>query len=114
MPETYMPILLVRRAKQLRKETADNHYYAPMEASKKNICETVESVLTRPFKMLSSEPMLLAISLYMGESQFVYGWHHLNPGVSGLMFLPVFFGALIAVVVYALIFGPRYEREVEN
>ncbi|KAI3605067.1 putative mfs-multidrug-resistance transporter [Moniliophthora roreri] len=40
MLETYyMPILLVRRAQQLRKETGDNGYYVPMEATKKALSQ---------------------------------------------------------------------------
>jgi len=31
MPETYAPIILVRKAKQLRKETGDENYYTPIE-----------------------------------------------------------------------------------
>ncbi|KAK7059073.1 hypothetical protein VNI00_001697 [Paramarasmius palmivorus] len=126
MPETYTPILLVQRAKQLRKETGDDRYYAPMEATKKTLSQQVENVLARPFKMLFQEPMLLSTTLYMS---FVYGClyllfeaypivftqgHHLNAGISGLMYFPLLIGGVLAVTIYVFTFGRRYEREVER
>ncbi|KAI3622595.1 putative mfs-multidrug-resistance transporter [Moniliophthora roreri] len=126
MPETYMPILLVQRAKQLRKETGDVRYHAPMEVTKRTIGQQVENVLARPFKILFREPMLLATTLYMS---FVYGClyllfeaypivftqgHHLNAGISGLMYLPIMLGGVIAVTIYVFTFGRRYEREVDR
>ena len=58
-------MLLVQRAKRLRKETGDDRYHAPMEITKKNMREQVENVLGRPFKMVVQEPMLAAITAYM-------------------------------------------------
>ena len=58
-------------------------------------------------------------------SQFIYGvvyllfeafpiiftiGHHFNAGISGLMFLPLFGGAVGAVIVYLLVWNPKYER----
>ncbi|KAK1233026.1 hypothetical protein PQX77_003829 [Marasmius sp. AFHP31] len=126
MPETYMPVLLVQRAKRLRKETGDDRYHAPMEVTKKNLREQVENVLGRPFKMLVQEPMLAAITGYMS---FVYGClylyfaaypivfaqgHHFNAGISGLMYLPIMGGGIVAVTIYIFTFGRRYEREVDR
>ncbi|KAG7099111.1 hypothetical protein E1B28_000984 [Marasmius oreades] len=126
LPETYMPILLVQHAQKLRKETGDDRYYAPKEVTKKTLGQQVEHVLLRPFKMLFQEPMLLAMTLYMS---FVYGClylcfaaypivftegHHLNAGISGLMYIPIMGGGVLAVTLYSFIFSPRYEREVER
>ncbi|KAF9260712.1 MFS general substrate transporter [Marasmius fiardii PR-910] len=126
LPETYTPILLVQRAKKLRKETGDDRYHAPMEVTKKTIRQRTEYILLRPFKMLFLEPMLLAMTAYMS---FVYGClyllfaaypivftqgHHLNAGISGLMFIPILVGGVIAVTIYTFTFGPRYEREVDR
>ncbi|KAL0571990.1 hypothetical protein V5O48_009970 [Marasmius crinis-equi] len=120
------PILLVKRAKKLRKETGDDRYYAPMEATKRTLAEQVENVLGRPFKMLFQEPMLAAITAYMS---FVYGClylyfaaypivfargHHFNAGISGLMFLPIALGGFIAITTYTFTFSRRYEREASR
>ncbi|KAG7450645.1 MFS general substrate transporter [Guyanagaster necrorhizus] len=124
IPETYRPILLVKKAKKMRKETGDDRYYAPMEKDTKTLAQQVEHVLARPFKILFQEPMLMASTLYLS---FVYGClyllfeaypivftegHGFNAGVSGLMFLPIMFGGITAVIGYLLIWNPRYEKEV--
>jgi len=68
--------------------------------------------------------MLLAITLYMS---FVYGCiyllfeaypivfnegHHLNQGISGLTFLPLFLGGATGVAIYIAYYNPSYERQI--
>lgn len=36
--------------------------------------------------------------------------HGFNAGVSGLMFLPIIIGGCVAVLLYVLVWSPRYER----
>ncbi|TFY79319.1 hypothetical protein EWM64_g4693 [Hericium alpestre] len=126
LPETYGPILLVNRAKELRKDTGDDRYYAQLELQDFTLRESIMNVVAKPFKMLFLEPMLMFCTLYIS---FLSGCmyllfeaypvvfsegHHMNPGVSGLMFLPVSIGGGIGVIVYLLYFEPRYERYVEQ
>ncbi|KAF9022967.1 MFS general substrate transporter [Hymenopellis radicata] len=123
IPETYKPILLVQKAKKMRKETGDDNYYAPMERETKTVTQQIENVLARPFKILVQEPMLIASTAYMS---FVYGClyllfeaypivftqgHGFNAGASGLMFLPIMLGGVTAVTLYLLIWNPLYEKE---
>ncbi len=61
----YRPVLLVRRAKKLRKETGDTRYWAPMEKNKQTLSQRFRRVFTRPFNILVREPMLIAITAYM-------------------------------------------------
>jgi len=112
LPETYAPIILLEKAKRLRKETGNENYYAPIEKMEAlSFAKRVNNVLGRPFLILIREPMLIAITIYMS---FVYGClyllfeaypivftegHHFNAGISGLMFLPLPIGGLIAVVI---------------
>ncbi|KAI0786660.1 MFS general substrate transporter [Abortiporus biennis] len=120
MPETYTPILLVHKARRLRKETGDDRYWAPLEKQDVGIFYRLSTILGRPFKILAMEPMLIAITLYMS---FVYGCiyilfesypivfsegHHMNAGITGLMFLPIFVGAVIGVIIYMIVWNPRY------
>ncbi|EPS93497.1 hypothetical protein FOMPIDRAFT_1026518 [Fomitopsis schrenkii] len=122
LPETFIPILTCRKAERLRKETGDNRYWAPFERKKESLGRHVRHVLGRPFLVLAREPMLIAITLYMS---FVYGCiyllfeaypivftlgHHLNTGLSGLTFLPIFLGGVAGVISYLLVFNPRYVR----
>ena len=111
LPETYAPIILVQKAKRLRKETGDERYYAPMEKQEKvSFSRRLSSTLGRPFIILAHEPMLIAMTAYMS---FVYGCiyllfeaypivfteaHHFNAGISGLMFLPIALGGTLAVI----------------
>lgn len=131
------PVLLVKRATKLRKDTKDDRYWAPLEKDKMALGQRLKHVLGRPFVVMFHEPMLLSITLYMSVSiihrvridadlisQFVYGCvyllfeaypavftegHHLNQGFSGLMFIPIFVGAVTGVIIYLLVFNPRYE-----
>ncbi|TFK56979.1 MFS general substrate transporter [Heliocybe sulcata] len=126
LPETYEPILLVKKAVQRRKETGDERYYAQFEREKLSFSKRVEHILARPFRVLFREPMLMAITLYMS---FVYGCiyllfeaypivftqgHGLNYGASGLVFLPIPIGGGLAIVVYLLYYNPKYERAVDE
>jgi multidrug resistance protein len=126
LPETYGPVLLVKKAQKIRKETGDERYYAPVEAIKLPIGPRLYNILAMPFKILFLEPMLIAITIYQS---FLYGClyllfeaypvvftqgHNLNPGISGLMFLPVSLGGAAGVVVYLVFFNPRYDRYIEQ
>ena len=70
IPETYRPVLLVRKAKRMRKETGDNRYYAPMEMNKPDIRQRLYNILAMPFKILFLEPMLIAIVVYQSVSGY--------------------------------------------
>lgn len=126
MPETYGPVLLVRKAERLRKETGDNRYYAPLEVNKPDIGHRLYNILAMPFKILFLEPMLMAIVVYQS---FLSGClyllfeaypivftkdHHLNAGVSGLMFLPITLGGVVGVILYIVYYNPRYDRYVDQ
>ncbi|KAG2150129.1 major facilitator superfamily domain-containing protein [Suillus cothurnatus] len=126
IPETYTPVLLAKKAKEMRKRTGDERYHAAIESQNMTLSQRLESILARPFKVLFHEPMLIAITLYMS---FVYGCiyllfeaypvvftkgHNLNAGVSGLMFLPLPIGGILAVITYILFFNPDYERKAQE
>ncbi|KAI5122575.1 hypothetical protein M0805_004792 [Coniferiporia weirii] len=127
LPETYAPIIMISKAKAIRIRTGDNNYYAPLEKEeKKSFWRRVEQVVARPFKILVQEPMLIAIAIYMS---FVYGCiyllfeaypivfqegHGFSAGAGGLMFIPVFLGGCIGVIIYLIVYNPRYERLMEE
>ncbi|OAX40253.1 MFS general substrate transporter [Rhizopogon vinicolor AM-OR11-026] len=144
LPETYAPIILLQKAKQLRLKTGDERYRAPLELiQKKQLRKRLEETLARPFKILVCEPMLIAVTIYMS---FVYGCiyllfeaypvvftegHHFQPGKSvatfrhgcvdfpplgsfGLAFLPLVAGSVLGVIGYLLIFNPRYEAAMDR
>lgn len=59
------PTLTVRLAKQKRKETGDNRYWAPLERNSLSGKEKAKQIIARPFQVLIHEPMLIAITIYM-------------------------------------------------
>ncbi|KAI9646637.1 hypothetical protein NHQ30_004633 [Ciborinia camelliae] len=112
LPETYGPVLLLQRAKKLRKETSNPELFAPIELEKQDLKQLITVTLTRPIRMLFFELIVLASSLYLA---FAYGIFYMyfeaypiifqgiygqSSGVSGLMFLPIGVGAIIAIVVF--------------
>lgn len=59
VPETYAPVVLRRKAIQLRKETGDERWKAPIEVMDRSVSKTVLWSCIRPFQLLFLEPMCL-------------------------------------------------------
>ena len=68
VPETYAPVILKRKAERLRKETGDDRYYALIETNKISFTKRLEHIVARPFRIMFTEPMLLAVTIYMSVS----------------------------------------------
>lgn len=109
LPEVYHPVLLKRKAKQLRNETGDTRYWHPHEAERIKPSNILTKYFSRPLRMLTTEPMVTCIAIY---ASFVYGILYLtlevfpivfremrgySPVVSTLPFLGLFVGVLCAV-----------------
>lgn len=64
MPEIFLPVLLHKEAKKLRKETGDERYYTEWERQQqqKDIRSTLERTILKPFIMLVQEPILLIMT----------------------------------------------------
>lgn len=111
MPEMYPPILLKRKAQRLRKETGNSRWYHPQERIKVDVKSIVTKQLSRPLKMLVTEPMVTCIAFY---ASFVFAILYLtltvfpivfqehrgySPVVGSLPFLGLFVGVLCAMAV---------------
>lgn len=70
LPETYMPVLEQRRAKQLRLETKQWALHSKLDETPVSIKDFVTRYMTRPFVMLSVEPILALMTVYIS---FVFG-----------------------------------------
>lgn len=70
LEETYPPMILVNKAADLRRRTKNWGIHAKQEEIEVDFRELVEKNLSRPMRMLVSEPIVLALSIYMA---FVYG-----------------------------------------
>lgn len=65
VPETFAPILLQKRAKELRKSENDPKFVTEGELDSRPLGEKLRIFLLRPFILLFLEPIVLFISIYM-------------------------------------------------
>ncbi|CVL12698.1 hypothetical protein FPRO06_08449 [Fusarium proliferatum] len=108
VPETYHPILLKNKAKQLRKETGDGRWKAPTEKVQKSATSAIGRSLLRPFQLLIFEPMCLNLCIFtaivLGILYLFFGAFHLvfgdiygfNLWQNGCSFLGILVGMLLA------------------
>ncbi|KAK8050299.1 Major facilitator superfamily transporter [Apiospora phragmitis] len=106
--ETYSPIILQKKAAQLRKETDDDRWWSRYDV-KKPTAQLMKINLIRPFTLAFTEPILwffnLWISLIYGVLYMCFaaypivfsqhrGW---GPGVSGLAFVGIGAGTMMTI-----------------
>lgn len=70
IPETHHPTILKHKAVRKRKETGELRWYAAIERNKVPRSVFLKNILVKPWKVLFSEPMLMAVTVYMS---FIYG-----------------------------------------
>ncbi|OAL38686.1 hypothetical protein AYO20_01892 [Fonsecaea nubica] len=122
MPEMYPPVILKWKAQRMRRETGNDSYYHPQERIKVDVKSIITKQLSRPLKMLVTEPMVTCIAFY---ASFVYAilymtlqvfpivfeeQRHWSPVVGSLPFLGMFIGIVCATGVN-LGNQPRYIRK---
>ncbi|RDW85896.1 MFS general substrate transporter-10 [Coleophoma crateriformis] len=112
LPETYGPIILQNRAAKLRKTTGNPNIIAPLDLEDKGFKQMATVVLTRPIRMFISEWIVLASCLYLSLAYAIFYMYFeaypiifeqiygKNAGVSGLMFLPIGGGAILASLTF--------------
>jgi len=120
LPESYSPVLLKRRAQNLRIKGVTDCYH-PHERVKLDFRTVITKHFTRPLLMLVTEPMVTCIASY---ASFVYGILYLTLEVfpicfeeirgmalvkASLPFLGLFIGVLAAVFIN-LANQPRYRQ----
>jgi MFS transporter, DHA1 family, multidrug resistance protein len=123
LPETYVPIILVGKAREARKRTNNWAIYAPHENIEVDLKQLVVKYLARPLVMLVTEPVLFVVSFYMS---FIYallylffeayplvfeGVYGFNAGIAGLPFFALGIGVLGSCLMSVLI-APSYNRKL--
>ncbi|GJJ11462.1 hypothetical protein Clacol_005695 [Clathrus columnatus] len=108
--ETRAGVILTREAKKLRRETGNLQYRARVEDENSSLWRLITISCTRPLYMLSSEPIVMSISLWVGVGWgIVYSQlesiglvfstlYHFDSAEVGLAFLPLFFGCVIGFI----------------
>jgi hypothetical protein len=69
LQETWAPKLLEQKAQRLRKETGNEKLYAEL-SSKQSLIKKLETSLARPFRLLFTQPIIIALAVYMA---YLYG-----------------------------------------
>lgn len=107
-PETYPPIILVNKASELRRRTKNWGIHAKQEEIEVDFKELITKNVSRPLRILFTEPIVLIITIYMS---FIYGLLYLfltayalvfqgkyrfNEGVGGLPYFGMVLGEIIA------------------
>lgn len=83
VPETYHPILLRNKARELRNDTGDNRWVAPIEKMNKSIPRMIAMATRRPFELLIFEPICLNLCIF---SALLLGIVYLFFGAFGVVF----------------------------
>ncbi|TKA35961.1 hypothetical protein B0A54_12185 [Friedmanniomyces endolithicus] len=123
LEETYPPVILVNKAADLRRRTKNWGIHAKQKEIEIDFRELLEKNLSRPMRMLFTEPIVLALSIYMA---FIYGLlylfltfypivfqqiHGMGEGVGGLPFLGMTTGEIIAGV-YIILLQPACNKKL--
>ncbi|KAK7519643.1 synaptic vesicle transporter [Phyllosticta citriasiana] len=123
IPETHHGTILSARAGRMRRETGNWALHAKAEEAPVDIAVIAKNVLVKPFVMLSKEPILLFVTIYM---TIVYGILYLTleafpiaftekrgwkPTIASLTFSSVTVGVLIGVV-FVIVFTKTYVARI--
>ncbi|KAE8137123.1 major facilitator superfamily domain-containing protein [Aspergillus pseudotamarii] len=123
VPETFSNVLLRRRAAMLSMQTGKLYVSSVDHRNPPgSLAEKFQVSTTRPLHLLSNEPILVVLALYMS---FLYGTTYLllaalpivfqrvrgwSPGMGGLAFVPIAIGMLFATAFMVFI-NRQYTRK---
>lgn len=122
IPETYGPVILKKRARELRFETGNWALHSPIEEHRLEFKDIAHRYILRPMAMLCREPILALVTIYMS---LIYGILYLfleaypisfseergwSLGVGTLPFLSLGVGILLGGVVVLLHLRLRYAK----
>lgn len=130
LQETYAPVLLQRRKMRLVRETGNAALRTEYDHPERTLAQTLGIALTRPFRLLATQPIVQAMSLYM---MYLYGmiylvlstfptlWsveYHESPGIQGLNYLSLgigfFLGAQLCAPLQDRIYAALKRRYVPD
>ena len=72
MPESYLPVLLSRKAKKLRESTGNPNIIAATDLQKKSLKYILTVVMTRPYRMLMQESIVACAALYTALTYAIF------------------------------------------
>lgn len=111
IPETYAPVILMQRAKRMRRETGNDKIMTEQEATPMSFSELLNNNLYRPLKFIVQEPVLDLVCAFVALIYaLLYAFFFAYPVIFtdlygygmdkiGLMFIPILIGAGLAVCI---------------
>ncbi|KAK2028000.1 major facilitator superfamily transporter [Colletotrichum zoysiae] len=130
LQETYAPVLLARRKDRLIKETGNAALHTEFDHPDRTMARTLSIALTRPFRLLGTQPLVQFLALYM---MYLYGLMYLvlstfpalwtgeygqSVGISGLNYISLglgfFIGAQTAAPMQDRIYAALKRRYVPD
>jgi DHA1 family multidrug resistance protein-like MFS transporter len=115
LDESYHPVVLVRKADRMRRQTGDWSIVAKHDTLQVEWRVVLREYLFLPLRMLVSDPIVLCMSTF---GAFVYGLlylfltaypvvfqqiHHMSPGLGGLPYLAVIIGKIFCVAAIFMV-----------
>ncbi|THC94941.1 hypothetical protein EYZ11_005580 [Aspergillus tanneri] len=112
MPETYMPVLVRRYEWALSSE--QRSVWEEFRLQMREFFDRMGSVLSRPFVMIVQEPIVFCCSIYLALIYSIlylffqaypivfHKLYGLSPGITGLAFLPILPGSILAFTTFVL------------
>jgi multidrug resistance protein len=115
IPETYVPVLIAKKAAKIRKETGNSSIMASSELQTKSVRHILTVVMTRPFRMILHESIVLFTCMYLSLAYGIFylyfeaypiifqgpnSIYHFTPGIAGLAFLPIGIGASVCTFIF--------------
>jgi multidrug resistance protein len=125
VPETYAPKLLQLRAARLRRETKNWALHSFLDEHEPTLAEIGQKYLLRPFQMLTMEPILICMTIYLAlvygilylffeaypiSFNEVRGWKNL--GVAALPFIGIMIGVLAGAGLIIYTTKTRFARKL--
>lgn len=121
VPETFVPVILKKKAQKMRKETKNDKYYAPLDKRDVSLAKSLLMSIYTPFKLLLLDRMALLLDLwnalllgilYLAFQAFPIIFergHHFSMQLTGLTFLGIGIG-MIGGLLTTPFFNQWYKR----
>ena len=115
-PETYSPLLLKWKGKQLRQATGDARFRSEMDMEKIPLWDRIGGAMKRQFLITIHEPIILLISLYMtvlyivlftffdGYAYIFTDVHGIPQGLTNIIWVAMYVGILLATALVVPIY----------
>ncbi|PHH91594.1 hypothetical protein CDD83_11063 [Cordyceps sp. RAO-2017] len=122
--ESYPPVVLVEKARKLRRLTGNWCIHAEQELIEVNIKSLATQYISRPLRILFTEPIVFLITLY---TSFLYGLlylslaayalifgrvHGFSPGIDGLPYLAMILGVFLSAF-FSIYTNKFYVKKLE-